>query len=52
MQVMFACLADYASVVQPGNKLNVSGIFDRIVSRSYPAGHGPVFLVSRLRLEY
>jgi hypothetical protein len=38
MKVAIACLADHTSVGEPGGKLNINGIFDRLTSPSFPVG--------------
>src|SRR5437899_9688382 len=52
MRVGLACLADRATVEALGNKLNVSGIFDRIHAQSFPAVHASMALVIRVMFEY
>lgn len=52
MKVMMACLADHAGAEQVGNKLNVNGIFDRIMGSKFPMRHAKMFLVFRLMFEY
>ena len=52
MRVLIAALADYASVSQPGDKLNVMGAFDTIGAPSFPVVHPTAVLALRLQLEY
>jgi hypothetical protein len=50
MDVTFAVLADYANVSREG-KLNVMGIFDRVVARQLPSRFPPMQLVIRLEAQ-
>jgi hypothetical protein len=51
MQVTLALLADYANVTADG-KLNILGIFDRVLVPAFPAVHPQMQLVIRLSAEY
>lgn len=46
MELTFALLADYANVSQEG-KLNVLGLFNRILVQKFPAHHPQMHLVLR-----
>ena len=50
MEQTFAVLADFASLTID-NKLNVLGIFDKIVSQSVPAAHPQMYLVAGYKFE-
>jgi hypothetical protein len=52
MRVLIVALADYASVSQPGNKLNVMGVFDTIGAPAYPVMLPTMVIAIRLQLEY
>jgi hypothetical protein len=52
MKVAFACVAEHAEVVDKTGKLSISGIFDRIFTKSFPAVHPQMCLVFRLLCEY
>lgn len=47
--VEYALFCDYASVSMDG-KINLNGIFERILSEKTPATHPQMFVVSRLIL--
>lgn len=51
MKIQFACLADQANVDTRG-KLNVTGVFDRILAPSFPVQQHSMFLVIRMQLEF
>jgi hypothetical protein len=50
MEQTFAVLADFASFTLD-HKLNVLGIFDRIVSQNVPAAHPQIYLVVGYKFE-
>jgi hypothetical protein len=50
MEQTFAVLADFASLTID-HKLNVLGIFDRIVSQNVPAAHPQIYLVVGYKFE-
>lgn len=52
MHVLFACLADHASVDSNGGKLNVMGVFDTIGAKAFPATHPKMVLAVRLLIEH
>ncbi len=52
MRVLVAALADHASISQPGDKLNVNGAFNTILSPSFPVILPTAALALRLQLEY
>ncbi len=51
MNVEIAALADYANIAQ-GDKLNISGIFNAIWVKDFPAIHPSMVLALRFVLEY
>lgn len=51
MKVLFACLADYAKADRQG-KLDITGVFDRIQTKGFPARVAQMFLVFRLLFEF
>lgn len=51
MEVPLFLAADFANKGENG-KLNVLGIFNNIISKSYPAIHKSLYLVMRIVLEY
>jgi hypothetical protein len=52
MRVLVAALADHASVSQPGDKLNVNGVFDTIYAAAFPTVLPAAALALRLQLDY
>lgn len=52
MRVLIAALADHASVSQPGEKLNVNGVFDTIGAAGFPTALAAAALAIRLQLDY
>ena len=50
MKITLAVLADYANVSQEG-KLNIMGVFDRILAPSVPISHPEMRLVLRMEVE-
>ena len=51
MQVTLCLLADFASTAE-GGKLNLLGVFDRILTSKFPAAHPSMCLVVRLLHDY
>jgi hypothetical protein len=51
MKVDVAVVADYANLAE-GGKLNVMGMFDRILASSFPTRHAFMVLALRLRVEF
>jgi len=52
MRILIAALADHASVSQPGNKLNVNGVFDTIGAKAFPMVLPTAVLALRIQFEY
>ena len=50
MEISYAVLADYANLSREG-KPNIMGIFDVIVSATFPVTHSQMYLVSSIRAE-
>ena len=51
MNVLFSFAADYANKEQSG-KVNVLGIFNRIMSREFPTVHRSLYLVFKLTAQH
>jgi len=52
VRILIAALAEYASISQPGNKLNVLGAFDTIGAHQFPVVHLQAVLALRMQFEY
>lgn len=52
MRVLIAALCDHANVAQPGDKLNLMGVFDTIGAAKFPAVHPVTALALRLQFDY
>jgi hypothetical protein len=52
MRVLVAALADHASISQPGDKLNVNGIFNTVSAPGFPLLLPAASLALRIQLAY
>src|SRR5689334_16697306 len=51
MRVLIAGLVDHANIAQPGDKLNLFGIFDTVGAASFPVTLAAATLALRLQFE-